>query len=419
MALDIRPGPKVPRTAKSSPGPSPSPDAGSGNIPPILRDQKRLVPLVFGAAAAVVLLCAVIWYALGLPGAPESVRRSLGRLPEAGPRVLLSPPLTAPVSLLTGVPCGEAYKRRPVAVMLGSDPISRPLAGFADADLMVEMPVLTNNVTRLMAVYQCGHPTEIGGVRSARHDYLFLAKGFDAVLAHWGGSYHALNRIRFERAKNGPPVYETIDALRNPFNAFYRIARLPAPYNGYTTYDRLWEALKGLQYRTYSVFEGYPHVPDAPLAARGAGTLDVGWPGGMRVRYVYNPSTNDYARSWGGVRHVDGVNNQPVDPKVLVVIHAEQRVARGPGGYNDVDIEGTGPAEIYQNGQVVQGTWSKNEIHKQDPLVFHTALGAPMAFVPGQIWMHVVDSRTPVVWTPGLTAPPEVQGGETPANLGG
>jgi hypothetical protein len=93
-------------------------------------------------------------------------------------------------------------------------------------------------------------------------------------------------------------------------------------------------------------------------------------------------------------------------------------LAKGPGGYNDVDIEGTGPAEVYQNGQVLQGTWAKSEIHKQDPLVFRTALGTPMAFVPGQIWMHVVDSRTPVVWTPGATPPLEASLGETPKNLG-
>lgn len=416
--MDIRPGPKVPRTAKHPPALPPRPDAGAGESPPILRNQKRLVPLVCGLAAAVALLFMVIWYAIGLPGASESVRRTLGRLPEARSRILPSPTPHGPVSLLTGVPCGEAYKRRPVAVMLGSDPISRPLAGFADADLVVEMPVLTNNVTRLMAVYQCGHPTEIGGVRSARHDYLFLAKGFDAVLAHWGGSYHALNRIRFERVKSAP-VYETIDALRNPFNAFYRTARLPAPYNGYTTYDRLWGALKALQYRTYSVFQGYPHVPDAPEEARGAGTLDLGWPGSLRVRYVYHPSTNTYERSWGGVRHTDGIDSRPISPKVLVVIHVKQRLAKGAGGYNDVDIEGTGPAAVYQNGQVIQGTWAKSDIHKQDPLVFVTALGAPIAFVPGQIWMHVVDSQTPVLWTPGVVAPPEVQGEETPKNFGG
>lgn len=421
MSMDVHPGPRAPQKHAESPTGGAEPPKGTGGprIPPILRDQKRLAFLVFGAAGALVLLAALIWYAIGLPGAPERVRRSFGRLPEAGPRIRPSPAPGGPASLIAGLPCGEAHKRRPLAVMLGSDPIARPISGFAGADLVFEVPVLVNNVTRHLAVYQCGHPTEIGGVRSARHDYLFLAKGLDAVLAHWGGSYHALNRIRLEYATGSIPVYESIDALRNPGSAYYRITRLPAPYNGYTTYDRLWEALKGLGYRTYSVFPGYPHLSDAPRAQRGAGTLDVGWPGAMRVRYVYNPETNAYQRSWGGARHLDGVDNQPVNPKVLVVMHAEQRFARGPGGYNDVDVEGTGSVEVYQNGQVIQGTWSKSDVHKQDPLVFTTALGQPIAFVPGQIWIHVVDGATRVVWTPGASPPPDLSTGDTPPELGG
>ena len=414
MDIDIHRAPR----GRNAQAPQGSPERPP--VPSLLRNERYLVPLVFGSAAALVVLFAIIWYAVGLPGAPAGLRRALGKLPEANPRALPTP---APEkrSLIAGLPCGDAYKRRPIGVMLGSDPIARPISGLADADLVFEIPVLTNNVTRLLAVYQCGHPPEIGGVRSARHDYLFLAKGLDAVLAHWGGSYHALNRIRGERVAGGVPVYETIDAIQGSSARTYsRITRLPSPYNGYTSYDRLWDALKERSYRTYSVFQGYPHTDEAPREQRGeGGTLDVGWPGAMRVRYLYNPETNTYERSWGGTRHEDGVENRPVRPTVLVVMHAEQRFAKGPGGYNDVDVEGQGPLEVYQNGLVIQGTWSKSDVHKQDPLTFVTLLGVPIAFVPGQVWIHVVDSRTPVVWTPGPSAPSEPAGGDTPAFLGG
>ena len=107
-----------------------------------------------------------------------------------------------------------------------------------------------------------------------------------------------------------------------------------------------------------------------------------------------------------------------MNPRVLVIMHAEQRFAQGPGGYNDVDVEGSGKAEVYQNGQVLEGTWQKSDILKEDPLTFKTALGETIEFVPGQVWMHVVDSRTPVTWTPGTGVPPETQTGETPQNLG-
>lgn len=391
----------------------------SGGLSPLPANRRKVAVIVFGASGTIVLLAALVWYSFGLPGASPVLQRALGRLPEAGER--LEPPSpraeTETRGFLTGLPCGEAYKRRPIAVMIGSDPRARPLSGFAGADLVLEMPVLTNNVTRLMAVYQCGHPPEIGGVRSARHDYLFLAKGLDAVLAHWGGSYHALNRIRGER-RGGASVYETIDAMiRTASGAYYRVSKLPAPYNGYTTYDRLWTALRSNGYRTYTRF-AYPHRPELPLEQRGSGTLDVGWPGALRVRYVYRPEMNGYERFWGGTRHLDGVGDAPVNPRALIVMHTEQRFAQGPGGYNDVDVEGSGKVELYQNGQVLEGVWEKSAVHKQDPLIFRTALGQPMEFIPGQVWIHVVDGRTPVVWTPGIEAPPDLETSKTPTHLG-
>jgi hypothetical protein len=60
------------------------------------------------------------------------LRRALGRLPEAGERGLF-PGRERPReqrSLIAGLPCGDAYKRRPIAVMLGSDPVARPLSGM-------------------------------------------------------------------------------------------------------------------------------------------------------------------------------------------------------------------------------------------------------------------------------------------------
>lgn len=397
-------------------------DPASSKEPATFLNERNIRFVVSGALAVVTVLGAALWYALGTPGAPESVKRTLasGRLPSAGDRVIPErptappPPTPDPASPLSGLPCANA-RRRPLGVMLAADPVNRPVSGFAFADVVFELPVLTNNVTRLLAVFQCQEPREIGSVRSARHDYLFLAAGIDAVIAHWGGSYHALNRIRFEGN-----VYNSLSALGAGQQAFFRKSNIPRPYNGFTSYSRLWDALQKAGYRTETVFRGYAHVDEAPLEQRGpGGTLDIGWPGAMRVRYVYNPSTNAYERFWGGARHLDFLDNVPVNPKVLVVALSDQRLADGPGGYNDVKVEGRGEARVYQNGQEIIGTWEKNEIHKQDPLTIRDAAGQPLPFVRGQLWIHFTDPRTPVRWTPGSAAPSELDTGTTPAGLGG
>lgn len=302
------------------------------------------------------------------------------------------------VSGLSGVECEDA-DRRPIGVMLAGDPINRPVSGFAKADLVFELPVLVSDVTRLTAVYQCGRPGEIGSVRSARHDYLFLAEGVDAILGHWGGSYHALNRI-------AAGEFNTLNALTNPSGAFYRKSTLPAPYNGFTSYDGLWKALQDLGYREKTEFDGYEFKDDAPVGDRaGGGTLSIPWPGAFRVSYEYNPETNRYQRYWAGVKQVDGEDGADVAPSAIVVMRATNGPAEGPGGYNDVGIEGEGDMTVYQDGTAIPGRWRKNELYKNDPLHFTDENGDEITFTRGQVWIMAVEPNMNVTWEPEAATP--------------
>ncbi len=319
-----------------------------------------------------------------------------GELPISGVRPagpFATPDIPRETSGLSGIAC-ENPNRRPIGVMLAGDPINRPMSGFSKADMVFELPVLVSNVTRLTGVYQCGEPTDIGSVRSVRHDYLFLLEGIDGIMAHWGGSYHALNRISVGE-------FQTLNALTNPHNAFFRKNHLPAPYNGFTTYERLWNALEKLGYRTTTNFKGYDFKDDIPPAERVAGgTLSVGWPGAFRVSYEYNAETNRYERYWAGVRQIDAEDNQVVAPSTIAVMRATNTYADGDGGYNDVAIEGTGDVTVYQDGKAIVGTWRKNELEKKDPIHFLNDKGDPIIFTKGQVWIMAVEPTTQVTWEP-------------------
>ena len=117
---------------------------------------------------------------------------------------------TGDVSPISGLEC-ENWNRRAIAVMQPSDVSARPMAGFSEADMVVEMPVLTNGKPRLMGVYICGNPPEVGSIRSSRHDFIHLAKGLGAIYAHWGGSVFALDKIDQQ-------VIENIDNLNHGGN---------------------------------------------------------------------------------------------------------------------------------------------------------------------------------------------------------
>lgn len=333
----------------------------------------------------------------------NSIRRYVsesifGQLPVSGDKSAEQGPSATPViardtSGLSGVAC-EHPNRRPVGVMMAGDTINRPMSGFSKADMVFELPVLASNVTRLTGVYQCGEPTDIGSVRSVRHDYLFLLEGIDGIMGHWGGSYHALNRI-------AAGEFQSISALANPHNAFFRKNNLPAPYNGFTSYDRLWNALEKLGYRTTTTFKGYDFKDDiAPAERIAGGKLSVMWPGAFQVSYEYNKETNRYERYWAGVKQIDAEDKQTVAPSTIAIMRAGNTLADGEGGYNDVAIEGKGELAVYQDGKVINGTWTKNELEKKDPIHFLNDKGEPIVFTRGQVWIMAVDPTITVTWEP-------------------
>lgn len=292
-------------------------------------------------------------------------------------------------SPISGLAC-DNYRRRPIAVMLAGDSVVRPLSGLSEADLVVEMPVITGSITRFMAVYVCNSPSEIGSLRSARHDFIPLAMGLDAIYAHWGGSHFALDKL-------DAGIMDNINALYNPYSAFYRKPSIPMPHNGFTSMSRLVYAAEKLGYRGENKFKGYSHQEEEEDESRTAGTLTVGYPGQYKVEYDYDPETNSYLRWRGGTKDIDRNNSKQLNPKVVIIMRAASRQIEGQ--YNDVDVEGEGEIEVYQNGQVIRGTWKKDKDNLSSKLYFLNEKGKEIKFIPGQIWLEIVEPQQDVIWT--------------------
>ncbi|MEX2144955.1 MAG: DUF3048 domain-containing protein [Candidatus Spechtbacterales bacterium] len=289
---------------------------------------------------------------------------------------------------LTGRTCENA-KSRPIAVMLAEDPVTRPLSGISKADLVVEMPVVKDGITRIMAVFVCEEPEEIGSVRSSRDDFIPLAASFDAIYAHWGGSHFALDRL------NGGAV-DNIDALINPFSVFFRKNTIAAPHNGFTSYEKLRSTAEKLGYRTNTLFEGYPRAQNNPDDSGNSVTISVEYPYPVNVSYIYNRDKNIYYRWRGGTPEYDKIDGSQASASVLVVMKTQTRNLEGE--YNDVDVTGEGEAFIFQNGRMEKVKWKKAQNPTESKLGFFDSNGNEVPFVPGKIWIHVTDTYTNVLW---------------------
>ena len=292
------------------------------------------------------------------------------------------------VSPLSGWSCVD-YNRRPLAIVLANDPVTRPLSGLSEADLVFEMPVITGSITRLIAVYVCNYPKEIGSLRSARHDFIPLIQGIDGILAHWGGSHFALDKLN-----NG--IMDNIDAMINRYSAFYRKSGMPWPHNGFTSIEKLLKSAEKFGYYLENRFEGYSFQSDDPKIKEDK-VLRINYSRPYNVSYQYDMETNSYLRYRNNSKEIDKSNNQQIKAKNIVIMRVFSEQIEGPD-YNDLDFEGTGDCQIYQNGTVVSCIWQKSEKDPYSKLKFLDDNNKEVPFVVGQTWIEIVEPHQKITW---------------------
>lgn len=358
--------------------------------------QKAMIVL------AVVLVAGAIFYFIG--------SRDANRAKKVKEIKVEAPAQSAPVndgnvSPISGLPC-ENWNRRPLAVMQASDVPARPDAGLSEADMVVEMPVITASITRLMAVYICNTPAEVGSMRSARHDFVHLAKGMDAIFAHWG-------RADIESFKEGfnNGMIDNLncnnDAGKSAEQCCFRKEGMARGVDsGYGKPEQFLACAKEFGYRTENQFVGYPHQAEAAEADRPATFhLRVAFAGPFAAEYDYDKTTNAYRRTWGNVSDTDRNDGKQVMPKNIAVLEARSEQIEGQ--YNNVqlgdpwyDTDESGQAHYFFNGKHYAGSWKKDKSKIDSKLFFFDESGQEIKFVPGQIWVDILEPGQALNWTP-------------------
>lgn len=287
-----------------------------------------------------------------------------------------------PASLLTGIKC-DNYNQRPIAVMMASDKEARPLSGISQADMVFEMPVAPNGITRFMAVFQCEKPEEIGSVRSAREDFIPLASGIGAILAHWGGEHTALQELDSH-------IIDNIDAMKYDGTIFYRKKGINPPHNGFTDWDNLLKVSKSLNYNLADKFTGYPHEQGkvSKNLSDIISVIPIDYLDPYNVQWNYDQNTNTYERTRNGEPEIDKNSGKEVSVSVVVVMKTNSRFLRDQ--YIAVDTKGSGDITIYQNGVAISGKWVKDASSLNSKLYFYDGNGQEIKFTPGKIWVEIV-----------------------------
>ncbi len=352
------------------------------NLPP-----KHRLAIVSGVGLGV-LISGVVAIQFFWPKAPE---------PEPLPAIestYTPPPPPAPVvitSKLTGAVVEQALSERNVTgIMIENSIDARPQSGLVDAGVVFEA-IAEGGITRFLALFQEAQPDYIGPIRSARPYYVRWASGFDAGYVHSGGSGEALALISTLSVKD-------MDHGKVGKGSFDRVTNRFAPHNVYTSMARLDALRTSLGYPA-SNFEGFERIapPKEGEAVKSQGTgekassiaFDISSTN-YNTSYTYVAETNSYNRVMAGRPHTDERSGKQISPTVVIALEATYGI-HGDGVHSVYGNIGTGEVTVFQNGEVIHGTWSKPS--DTAPLKFKTASGEPLLLQPGQTWITAIHNK--------------------------
>ncbi len=404
----------APPPPKPAPNPESRPDKPAAPTPPKPKKRFKLplrkprnkkewiIAIAAGAVLLGVIAGAVYWFAIRDTTPPVVQQQE----PEPEPK----PAPTTEASRVSGrqLPIGENNK--PIyAVQIENSPEARPQSGLREADIIMEA-IAEGGITRFNAIYHDNVPANIGPIRSLRPYFIDWFMPYNAPIVHAGGSPEALNDVRtmgvqdMDHGVNG--------------GSFRRVTNRYAPHNLYSTGQQMLDLFnaKGYSNGTFtSLPRKEPVTEDEPAETESGdvedtteATTEPELPAASvvnlrissalyNVTFRYDKNTNRYLRSQGGAAHLDAESGEQLAPDVVIVpivnksIHANRI-------HTIYGTTGSGKVYVFQDGKVIEGTWSKPSRTAQWQLKDNE--GNVIALNPGQTWFSIVESADRVTHNP-------------------
>ena len=327
-------------------------------------------------------------------------------------------------------------EHRPIAAIIENHEESRPQSGLSRADVVYEA-VAEGGITRFLAIFYCGVPAEnikAAPIRSARIYFVNLAAGYGSypIFFHQGGANNFCPNCPGgvkSRSEIHPTVnaYAELDKLgwRNGqhgndmdggFNVGfpvvvrdqYRLSSDPAAWEHSVVAD-LDEVYKEADKRGFNFkdsdgtvwtegFTQWTFQDDKAVSSPSATEIKFAfWDGmgGYDVEWKYDSGSNSYKRFNGGNEHKDWEFDKPqLTAKNVVVMFAKETGPVDTEKHMFYQLVGSGKALIFQNGEVIEGTWSKDS--QLDREVFYGKNGKEIELVRGVTWVEIVPAQNDV-----------------------
>ncbi|MEK7570603.1 MAG: DUF3048 domain-containing protein [Patescibacteria group bacterium] len=275
----------------------------------------------------------------------------------------------------------SAANLNPYAVIVENHSSVRPQSGLSKAGVVYEA-LAEGGITRFLAVFATPGTFQIGPVRSARPYFVQLAREYGGLFVHAGTSPQAKTEIQ----KSGIVDF---DQFSKPYN-FIRLKNTgrPLEHTLFTDLRLLELGRASLKIKPTGDYEGWIFKADAPAATPSLKpiTIDYSTPS-YKVTYTYDAKTNAYLRSQAGAPALDKDGGARIAPKNVTILFTTSTLFDALR--RNIKVVGDGKLVLFQDGQVLVGTWKKEGTASRLQLL--DSAGSPFKLNRGQTWVQVVD----------------------------
>lgn len=350
--------------------------------------KMRLIALLLALVTVLSLLTACGKKEEIIAEAPD-IQMEIDR-PEPEP-VVEEPKILNP---LTGEEVTEEVRaRRPYAIMLNNLSAALPQHGNSQADIIYEV-LAESGITRMLGVYQdVADVGNIGSIRSARHYYIELAQGHDAVYIHAGGSPQAYNMLY-------SGVIDYVDGVNGSLGSivFYRDKSRSSSGYAYehtlfTSGERLTEHVDSIESMRHTHEEGYAYpltfVEDGTPNGEAAVLIRATFKGGKKTSFQYDEALGKYLVFEYGSKYMDGNTSEQVGTEnVLFLFTDVNNIAGDNKGRINVRTTGEGEGYFACGGKYIPIQWSRETVH--DAFTYTLADGSALELGVGNSYVCVM-----------------------------
>ena len=267
----------------------------------------------------------------------------------------------------------------PLCVMIENHSSVRPQSGLSQAGVVYEA-LAEGGITRFLVIFSVNGEMEFGPVRSARPYFVDLAREYNCLYVHAGGSPQGLEEIKNTAILD-------FDQFFKPYN-FFRIPGLAYEHSLFSNLQKMQFGREAMKIKDRGTYESWQFKEDSPVVAPSQKSIKIDFStSSYRVEYSYDKAQNSYTRSQGGVVSIDKNNNAKIAPKNVAVMFTSSTLFDELR--RNITVVGEGKLIIFEDGQAITGTWKK--ISPESRLQFLNSEGAVIKLNRGHTWVEVVD----------------------------